>query len=187
MLLARIKDMKLLCMATGKMIINSISGRYYQFKNKRRITKIKKLTIITMYAALLITLFTGCGFAQISSDNGVNTTNRQIPDLAGEWKQTNSEAKDSYQTATISGNRIEIYWVNDNGDAKSLYWAGSYVAPTTADEPYSWTSKNDHSKTESALLASSDDTKTMTYQSGVLSYEASAMGTTRTVKLKKQQ
>jgi len=47
--------------------------------------------------------------------------------------------------------------------------------------------KNDHSKTEGALLASSDDTKTITYQNGVLSYEASAMGTTTTIKLKKQQ
>lgn len=147
----------------------------------------KKLTIITFCVVLFITLFTGCGSAKISSGNGGNTTKKQIPDLAGEWKQTNSKAKDSYQAATISGNTIEIYWVSDNGNTKSLYWAGSFVAPTTADEPYSWTSKNDHNKTESALLASSDDTKTMTYQKGILSYEASAMGTTTTVKLEKQK
>lgn len=80
-----------------------------------------------------------------------------------------------------------IYWVSDNGDTKSLYWSGSFIIPTTADEPYTWDSKNDHSKTGSAMLASSDDTKTMTYQNGVLSYEASAMGTTTKVKLEKQK
>lgn len=115
------------------------------------------------------------------------STKKQIPDLTGEWKQENSKSDDSYQAATISGDTITIYWVSDKGDTKSLYWAGSFVAPTTAAEPYSWTSKNDHSKTEGAMLASNDDTKTMTYQNGVLSYEASAMGTTTTVKLKKQQ
>ena len=149
--------------------------------------KIKKLSIISLCVALLITIFTGCSSTPTSSGNGGKTSEKQMPDLTGEWKQSNSKSEDSYQAATISGNTIEIYWVSDKGDTKSLYWAGSFVAPTTADEPYSWTSKNDHSKTESALLASSDDTKTMTYKNGVLSYEASAMGTTTTVKLKKQQ
>lgn len=147
----------------------------------------KKLAIISLCVALLITIFTGCSSKPTSTGNGGNTPKKQIPDLAGEWKQENSKSDDSYQAATISGDTITIYWVTDKGNTKSLYWAGSFVAPTTADEPYTWTSKNDHSKTEGALLASSDDTKTMTYQNGVLSYEASAMGTTTTVKLKKQQ
>lgn len=146
----------------------------------------KKLSIISLCVALLITIFTGCSSTPTSAGNGGNTTKKQIPNLTGEWKQENNKSDDSYQAATISGETIAIYWVSDNGDTKSLYWVGSFVAPTTADEPYSWTSKNDHSKTESALLASRDDTKTMTYQNGVLSYKASAMGTTTTVKLKKQ-
>lgn len=156
----------------------------------------KKTAIITSCMALLIILFTGCSSTPKSSGNGGKTTTtateskapeKQIPDLTGEWKQANSKSEESYQAATISGNTIEIYWISDNGDTKSLYWAGSFVAPTTADEPYKWDSKNDHSKTENALLSSSDDTKTMTYQNGVLSYEVSAMGTTTTVKLEKQK
>ncbi|WP_141603860.1 hypothetical protein [Terrilactibacillus laevilacticus] len=156
----------------------------------------KKTAIITSCMALLIILFTGCSSTSKSSGNGgtppANATEskapeNQIPDLTGEWKQTNSKSDESYQSATISGDTIEIYWVSDNGDTKSLYWAGSFVAPTTADEPYKWDSKNDHNKTENALLASSDDTKTMTYQNGLLSYEASAMGTTTTVKLERQK
>ena len=144
----------------------------------------KKITTITLCIALLISLFTGCNSTATNSGNGDNAQ-KQIPDLMGEWKQSNSKSEDSYQAATISGDTIEIYWVSDNGDTKSLYWAGSFVAPTTVDEPYVWDSKNDHSKTKGALLASRDETKTITYQNGVLSYEASAMGTTTTVKLEK--
>lgn len=156
----------------------------------------KKTTIITSCMALLIILFTGCSSTPKDSGNSDKTPanateskapEKQVPDLTGEWKQANSKSKESYQAATISGDTIEIYWVSDNGDTKSLYWTGSFVAPTTADAPYKWDSKNDHSKTENALLASSDDTKTMTYQNGLLSYEASAMGTTTTVKLEKQK
>lgn len=144
----------------------------------------KKLGIITLCMALLITVFTGCGSTPTSSGN---SDKKQIPNLTGAWKQSNSKSGDSYQAATISGDTIEIYWVSDNGNTKSLYWAGSFAAPTSADEPYKWDSKNDHSKTENAMLASSDDTKTMTYQNGILSYESSAMGTTTTVKLEKQK
>ncbi|HEY5562490.1 MAG TPA: hypothetical protein VIK72_12195 [Clostridiaceae bacterium] len=146
----------------------------------------KKLAIISLCVALLITIFTGCSSTPTSSGNGGNTPEKQIPDLMGEWKQENSKSDDSYQAATIIGDTIAIYWVSDNGDTKSLYWAGTFVAATTANEAYSWTSENDHNKTESALLASSDDTKTMTYQNHILSYKVSIMGTTTTVKLKKQ-
>jgi len=140
----------------------------------------RKRTIITLCVTLLITLFAGCS-------STLKTTEKQIPQLTGEWKQSNSKSEETFHAATISGDTIEIYWVSDNGDTKSLYWAGSFIAPTTADETYTWDSKNDHSKTDSAMLASSDDTKTMTYQNGVLSYEASAMGTTTKVKLEKQK
>lgn len=108
------------------------------------------------------------------------------PDLTGEWKQVNSKSDDSWQSATISNGTIEVYWVSDNGDTTSLYWAGTYVAPQTGDEPYSWESENDHEKTGGALLASGDDTKTFTYENGQLSYSVSALGTTTTVRLEKE-
>lgn len=37
------------------------------------------------------------------------------------------------------------------------------------------------------MLALSDDTKAMTYKKGVLSYQASALGTTTTIKLEKKK
>lgn len=108
-----------------------------------------------------------------------------ISDLTGTWKQVNSNSSDSYQEAIISGNTIEVYWVFDNEDSKSLYWAGSYVAPDKSVTEYSWTSVNDHEKTDMALLASSDDTKVIGYKDGQLYWEASALGSTMTVKLEK--
>lgn len=107
------------------------------------------------------------------------------PDLTGEWKQTNSESEDSWQAATITVSTIEIYWVSDGGDSSALYWAGSFEAPTTADEPYTWASVNDTEKTSSALLASGDETKDFTYQDGEISYSVSALGVTTTVRLAK--
>jgi len=74
---------------------------------------------------------------------------------------------------------IIIYWVSDGGDTKSLYWAGTYVAPKDNKETYSWTSKNNKDKTDHALLASGDDTKVFTYEKGEITYKASALGTTK--------
>lgn len=127
-----------------------------------------------------------CSLSSCGSASSSNTPTEPA-DLTGEWKQSNSNSDDSWQAATIEGETITIYWVSDEGDSKSLYWAGTYVAPTTPDEPYTWDSVNDHSQTDEALLASGDDTKTITYEKGQLSYSVSALGTTTTVRLEKQE
>ena len=116
---------------------------------------------------------------------GGESVDSSVPaDLTGEWKQSNSNSEDSYQTATISGDVIEVYWVTESTSTKSLYWAGSFVAPSAGGD-YSWDSANDTEKTSSALLASGDATKTFTYSDGKLSYSVSALGVTQTVELEK--
>lgn len=143
----------------------------------------KKFLLIALSSVLALGMLTACGGTdQTEPENEPATP----PDLVGEWKQTNSNAEDAWQAATIAGDAIEVYWASDNGDTKALYWAGSFDAPATADEPYTWESKNDKDQTDTAILASGDDTKTFTYQDGVISYEVSAMGVTQTVKLEKQ-
>ena len=149
-----------------------------------------KLKTLAIVAACAIAL-TACGGAEsaatgssVQAESQSEAAEEAAPDLTGTWKQTNG-SEDSYQEATISGDTIEIYWVSNGGDTKSLYWAGTYEAPTAAGA-YSWDSVNDHEKTDSSLLASGDDTKTFTYEDDVLSYSASAMGTTTTVKMEKQ-
>lgn len=135
---------------------------------------------IATVAALALGLC-GCG----GGNNNSSSQQKTPPDLTGTWKQANG-SETSYQMATISDGTIEIYWISNGGDTKSLYWSGTYVAPTEATDNYSWDSVNDHSKTGSALLASNDDSKTITYDGKQLSYSASAMGSTTTVKLEKQ-
>ncbi|MBK5253853.1 MAG: hypothetical protein JJE03_05285 [Peptostreptococcaceae bacterium] len=138
----------------------------------------------SLYLIILISML--FGLVACASTNLAKVSNEPA-DLVGEWEQVNSNSEDSWQEATIQGETITIYWVSDSGATKSLYWAGTYVAPTTTDEPYSWDSENDHSQTDSSLLASGDDTKTITYENGQLSYSESDFGTTTTVRLEIQK
>lgn len=97
----------------------------------------KKVITLCLLAVLCLSTFVGCG-----------SSNNKISDLSGTWKQVNSNSSDSYQEATITANTIEIYWVSNGGETKSLYWAGTYVAPSEAVDTYSWSSVNDHEKTK---------------------------------------
>jgi len=127
--------------------------------------------------------------SQVPSQSASVVESTQAPatpvDLTGDWKQTNSNSADTWQEAVISGDVIEIDWITDNGDTKSLYWAGSFVAPSEPGDSYSWTSNNDHSKTDPSLLAAQSDIKEFTYSAGVLSWDVTMMGTTTTVKAQK--
>lgn len=70
---------------------------------------------------------------------------------------------------------------------QSLYnWTDTYENPTTSDKKYSRNSVNDKEKTSTSLLASGDDTKTFSYDNGVLSYFASALGQTITIEMEKE-
>lgn len=144
----------------------------------------KKLIGFALASVMCLSLVS-CGGDASTQGNG-SASAPTPPDLTGEWKQTNSNSEDSWQSATIDDNTISVYWVSDNGETKSLYWAGTFIAPTNTDEPYSWNSENDTEQTSAALLASGDETKTFTYEDGQISYEVSALGTTTTVKLEKQ-
>lgn len=152
----------------------------------------KKVLGIIAATVFAIALLGGCSSgttsSQSSSSQAAQEEVKAEPlSLDGTWKSTNSDSEDSWQEAVIDGDTITINWVSDNGDTKSLYWAGSVVEPTdeTVDDTYTWDSVNDKDQTSKALLASGDDTKAFTYSDGELSYEASAMGTTKTVRMER--
>ena len=130
----------------------------------------KKLIAVCTVVGMVLSL-SACGGS--TSNESAGTTNQPTssaevaeptpeptpepaPDLTGVWTQV--DAGDSYQQATIQGDTIEINWISSDGTT-ALYWAGSYTAPETAAEPYSWTSENDTAKTSGALLASQDASK----------------------------
>ena len=136
---------------------------------------IKKLSILSICTIIVITIFMGCSSANVPMS------------LDSKWKQSNSNSEDSYQVATIKDNVITIYYESDNGNTQSLYWVGTVIPPKATEDPYIWDSVNDHEKTDKSLLGASSDTKTMTYEDGVLSYKVGLMGTTTTVKLEIQK
>lgn len=147
----------------------------------------KKKIMSLLMATILSLSLVACGGNESESPAKNQEKKEEVKeptDLTGTWKS--EENNGTWQEATITESSIEINWVSDGGDTKSLYWAGSYDAPTEYVEDYSWTSNNDHEKTDMALLASGDDTKDFSYKDGVISYEASAMGTTTTVNLTKE-
>lgn len=155
-----------------------------------------------LIAAALFTVvvtLTGCGATEsapaatndtVSSNLAppVPTTEapKPTPDLTGTWVQSNPNGKDSYQQATITGDVMSIDWVTDGGDTTSVYWVGTMTIPTDATEPYTWTSQRDAAATDTALLASTSDTKEFTYADGIITYKVSGLGTTVTVKLEKK-
>lgn len=146
----------------------------------------KKIVAIMMISAIALT-FSACGGNSGNAGTSGQTVSEEEKeteeptDLTGTWQSEENDG--SYQEAVISDDRIEINWVSDGGDTKSIYWIGTYEAPTEAVDEYSWTSERNKEETDTALLASTDDTKEFTYKDGVISYEASALGTTTTVEL----
>ena len=107
----------------------------------------------------------------------------KVLDLNGDWKQTNAESPDAWQAATIADGMITILWVSDGGDTTTLYWAGSFDAPTEKGGTYSWTSKNDHGQTDGAAQGSKEDTTKFSYADGVLSYSVTVDDEATTVEL----
>lgn len=136
----------------------------------------KKKLIVTLLTTFMLLSVTACGNSSKEDET--------VPDLTGTWKSENNDG--SYQEAVITEDSIEINWVVDDGKTKSIYWAGTFTAPTEVTDTYEWTSERDKEKTDMALLASTDDSKDFSYSNGKISYQVSAMGTTTTLELTKE-
>ncbi len=155
--------------------------------------QLKFLGAVACVVALCAT-FAACGSGDQASSTGKEqqstsqesaTPVEQPADLDGKWTQTNANSESMRMDAEITGDTITVNWVQP--DSTSLYWTGSYEAPTAPGD-WSWTSKGDTEKMASALLASQDDAKEFHYtaSSDDLSFDATAMGTTVTVRMKRQ-
>lgn len=143
----------------------------------------KKKIVTLLFAVIVSISVIGCGNAsnELKSNDTTANEEKRPTDLTGTWASEENDG--SYQEAIITENTIEINWVSDGGKTKSIYWIGTYEAPTDSTDKYSWTSERDKEKTDSALLASQDDTKSFAYEDKKISYEVSLMGTTSTMEL----
>lgn len=142
----------------------------------------KKKVFVLILVGIMVLSVGACGKNENNSET--KEEKKEPPDLSGTWKS--EENNDSYQEAIISNDTIEINWVSDGGQTKSIYWIGTYTAPSEALDDYNWTSERNKEKTDFAILASTDDTKEFTYKDDKISYEVSAMGTTTILELTKQ-
>ena len=142
--------------------------------------RIRPTVTITITALLALGL-SGC--ASDPSAAGASSQANAELDLTGEWEQAGDagEGNTSIQSATIVDDTITVYWLNDG--EKALYWAGTADLPADAGDSFTFDSENDTDRTGTALLASSDDTKTFTFEDETLSYEVSALGETWTIEL----
>lgn len=129
--------------------------------------------------ALLVGAVSACSSPETGETPEKSAAEAAVPDLTGFWESTGGSFS---QQAVIAGSTVTISWLPEDGGDPTLYWAGSFEAPTS-DGKHTWTSDNDHSQTDSAMLASGDDTKDFTYDDGAISYEVSALGETDTVTL----
>lgn len=120
----------------------------------------KRSLLMVLGFVLMLALF-GCGSGQASNEP---------LSLVGNWKQSNSSAEDNWQEITITEDSIEVVLI-ENNERGSLYWAGTYVPPTTATDSYSWESEIDKSKESAHQLVTSDDTLVFTYEKGELSFQ----------------
>ena len=147
----------------------------------------KKKLLATVLALSLSLSFIACGNSSTTdnTDSAQSEEEKEPLDLSGTWKSKDNDG--SWMEAEIKDSVITINWVSDNGDTKSIYWIGTYNAPTEYTDEYNWTSERDKEQTDSALLASTDDTKEFSYKNEELTYEAAAMGTTTTMRLTKSE
>ncbi|MCE0456225.1 MULTISPECIES: hypothetical protein [Curtobacterium] len=155
-----------------------------------------KKFIAPLALAAVLTL-TGCGAGRTNpaidtTDSAVaksmpteSPTPEAVPDLVGNWKQNNAKRSDGWTAATITANTITVNFVTDNGDTTSLFWVGTLTPPKDGKSPYTWTSTRDKAATDSALLASTDDTKEFVLDEGEISFPVSISGTTATVRMSK--
>lgn len=145
----------------------------------------RKISLLGIAGVMLLNAISLSACGGNNSSSVVAETEKVEPlDLTGNWVQSGKEGeKDTYQAGFIKDGVIEIYWITDGGNSHSLYWAGSYDAPTDDSKEYRWESQNDRIKTDSALLSSQDDTKTFSYKDGKISYKMSIQGQESTITL----
>lgn len=143
----------------------------------------KKKMVTVLLVLCLAGSMGACGNSSESSqkETSQQEEEKEPLDLTGTW--TEEGEHDTYQEAVITDDTIEINFISDNESSRFLYWSGTYETPSEDINEYVWTSKRNAEKTDTALLASPDDTKDFTYKDGKISYEVSMMGTTTTVNL----
>lgn len=141
----------------------------------------KKRTLSLLLAGVLaLSTLDGCGGDEKTPAEEAGT----LPDLTGVWTDISDADESGEIQATITDDTIEVMFdMHDLGEY--LYWAGTFEAPTDADEPYTWTSVADQDALSTAILGSVDAEKVFTYKDGQISFDMTVDGETCTIYMEK--
>lgn len=135
----------------------------------KKIFAILRSTTLVIFVIALLAFVGFVGLTACSS-----SAPKASVDLTGSWHQASSDDAATKMTADVSDGHIKIMMYSSiiNG----LYWDGSFSAkqPKTAFDEVS---------IAGADALSQDQTKTFTYQNGILSYSFTMLGKTRVIHL----
>lgn len=140
----------------------------------------KRRTLALILGLVMALGLTACGTADGPAPSDGDRED-PVLDLTGTWAMEPAEDGTTMQ-ATISADTIVVNWVIDGQEW--LYWSGSYTPPTEPGDSYKWTSQAD-GDAETALFASSDDTKDFSYKDGVISFDVTIQDKTGTAEMKR--
>ena len=150
----------------------------------------KKIVTAGLGVALVLSLGACSRQTQNTSTGAQEATpaeQKKPLDLSGKWQATNSaDPATSTMEAEIKEGTITIYLVNVKEDTKMLYWQGTVSTPDTTDDRYNFTSEADTEALSKSIMGSQDKTKDFKYENGVLSFDFSAMGATKTIKMERK-
>lgn len=138
----------------------------------------RRIGVFILSIIMVMTLI-GCG-TNGKQSNDASAVSENL-DLTGLWVQ--EDKNDSYMTAIIKDNSIGVFFILDGDETPWTYWVGTYIAPDTDKDSYSWTSESTYGG--DGLLASQDSTKEFNYKNGKLQYEVTIEGDTKTFSLVK--
>lgn len=135
-------------------------------------------TKIGIAAGLLCAVLFGVGLFSGQWGRWTNHTegHANSVSLDGVWHQSNGNAME----ATIAHGVIHIVYVNK--PTRNTYWDGSFDADQKTGDSFTVVSNSSHPEDE---LASKFDTKTFTYNNGVLSFSFLILGETSTIQMTK--
>ena len=137
----------------------------------------RRIVVIVVIALLVVAAEAGALYKMVSmilrgeSPRQVQAqSSAERLDLTGEWVQTNSPSEQSYQAVRIADETIDIYWISEAEGIYMLYWSGTFHAPDTKKDVYSWLSENDTERTSTSRRGSQETEKEFRYEGGVLRY-----------------
>ena len=117
---------------------------------RRSAARNRRIVVIVVIALLIVAAEAAALYKMVSmiargeSPRQIRAQDAAGPlDLTGEWVQTNSLSKDSYQAIRITDQAIDVYWISESEGIYMLYWSGTCQTPAARKDACRWTSEKE--------------------------------------------